>query len=141
MDRAARLEFCQKCTKREFSPQKGIVCSLTKEHATFDGKCVDYHEDEKEAQLLENKKIIQQNEQQYEDSLGFSRIGIKDGVVVGIIVIVASVLWFLGGLFYLNRIFFYPPILLGLGIFTLVKGINKRKKNKKSDDQILDKEI
>lgn len=74
------------------------------------------------------QKIFQQNEQHKEDSLGLSRIRIKDGIAAGIIAIIVAILWFIVGLLYLDRIFIYPAILVGLGIFTIVKGINKRKK-------------
>lgn len=129
MDRSARLEYCEKCTKREYSPI-GIVCSLTKEHATFIGFCNNYQEDEKEAELLENKKILQKEDEAQEETLGLSKIGIKDGTLAGIIIIVAAIAWFVIGLVYLNRIFIYPPFLLVFGVFALVRGLNKRKKNR-----------
>jgi hypothetical protein len=141
MDRASRLEFCEKCTKREFSPQKGIICSLTKEQATFVGNCVEFHEDEKEAQIQENKKVITQKEKELDDSFGLSRIGIKNGIIAGIIVIIAAVLWFILGLLYFDVVFFFPPVLLVFGVLTLINGIKKDKKKKVNNNQILDSDF
>lgn len=56
MDRVAQLEYCKTCIRREFSPKKGIVCSLTKEQATFAVFCDDFQEDKIESQLLEDKR-------------------------------------------------------------------------------------
>jgi hypothetical protein len=36
--------------------------------------------------------------------------------------IVAAIVWFVGGLLWLNRIFFYPPVLVILGIGAILKG-------------------
>jgi hypothetical protein len=43
-------------------------------------------------------------------------------VACGIVMIVAAIVWFVGGLLWLNRIFFYPPVLLILGIAAIYKG-------------------
>ncbi len=43
-------------------------------------------------------------------------------VACGIVMIVAAIVWFVGGLLWLNRVFFYPPVLLILGIAAIYKG-------------------
>ncbi len=43
-------------------------------------------------------------------------------VYSGVGMIVLSIVWFFGALLFLDRIFFYPPILLIIGIVTMVKG-------------------
>jgi hypothetical protein len=43
-------------------------------------------------------------------------------VTGGLVIIVVAIAWFVGGLVWLNRIFFYPPVLLILGIAAIVKG-------------------
>ena len=40
-----RIASCKVCTKRGFSPETGIVCSLTGAKPTFEEKCPDYVED------------------------------------------------------------------------------------------------
>ena len=46
----------------------------------------------------------------------------KPTVLVGIAMMAGAVVWFVAGL-ALDRIFFYPPILLVLGFISLVKGL------------------
>jgi len=45
MEREERLAYCKKCKKRKFSREKGLVCSITDEYATFDDTCLDFEED------------------------------------------------------------------------------------------------
>ena len=42
MDRQERLRFCRTCQNRNFDPNKGIICNLTNDVATFEDTCVDY---------------------------------------------------------------------------------------------------
>jgi len=44
-------------------------------------------------------------------------------ILTGLGMMVGAVVWFVLGLFLLNRIFFYPPILLIVGIGTLINGL------------------
>jgi len=43
-------------------------------------------------------------------------------VMLGLLMIIGAIVWFVGGLFA-GYIFFYPPILLIIGLFTMVKGM------------------
>jgi len=52
-----------------------------------------------------------------------SGAGSTAGIVGGILMIVGAVVWFVVGIVWLNRIFFYPPILAILGIVAIIKGI------------------
>jgi hypothetical protein len=45
------------------------------------------------------------------------------GVAGGVLMILIAVAWFVAGLYYANRIYFYPPILLVIGIAAIVKGL------------------
>jgi DNA-directed RNA polymerase subunit RPC12/RpoP len=47
---------------------------------------------------------------------------INGEVAIGFVMIVVAIAWFVGGLLWLNRIFFYPPVLLILGIAAIYKG-------------------
>jgi DNA-directed RNA polymerase subunit RPC12/RpoP len=47
---------------------------------------------------------------------------INGEVTCGFVMIVVAIAWFVGGLLWLNRIFFYPPVLLILGIAAIYKG-------------------
>lgn len=68
MNRNEHLAFCSKCTKRKFDFNKGIVCSLTMEHADFTNYCQDFSTDPKELKIqVENAETI------LEDKAGLSR--------------------------------------------------------------------
>ncbi|HQQ98670.1 MAG TPA: hypothetical protein PLX35_15470, partial [Cyclobacteriaceae bacterium] len=58
------------------------------------------------------------------EGLSPEKKAMKLGALGGIIMIVVAVVWFFVGL-YNDIIFFYPPILLLIGIYTLVKGLAK----------------
>jgi hypothetical protein len=56
MTREEQLEFCSVCQNKTFSPKAGIICKLTMELADFDYKCDNYLADEKEVEIVEQKK-------------------------------------------------------------------------------------
>lgn len=60
MTREEQLRFCKRCLNRAFSPQKGIICNLTSERATFDDNCNDFLVDES-APVRANPLIIKDN--------------------------------------------------------------------------------
>lgn len=111
--------------------QKGIICSLTNEQADFEKSCPDYLLDEA-AKLEYESKIANRKEMAVEDeSFGLSAsFGVKNGVIAGQIAIALAIIWFIGGIFLLDRIFFYPPVLLVLGAIAWYKG-DKRKTEEK----------
>lgn len=141
MDRAYRLGYCRKCTLRDFSPKHGIICSLTNASADFDQTCDSFKVDVKEAESIKIQEDLIKKEAQKSSTLGLSAIGIKSGVLAGIIAIVGAVIWFIVGLVN-GYIFFYPPILFILGIVIFVKGLMNEKRRKiKADETILDSEL
>ncbi|MFT6638880.1 MAG: hypothetical protein ACJAYP_001466 [Flavobacterium sp.] len=46
MTRKEQLVFCERCTNRKMDIEKGILCSITNEHAAFTVECPEYLEDE-----------------------------------------------------------------------------------------------
>lgn len=122
MNREHQLSFCRKCSKQSFSLKNGIVCSLTDLPATFLDSCSDYEQDKeataKEANRQEQRKSLATSE----ETMGLNRIGIKSGVTAGLILIFAGLLWFLIGVFALDRLFLYPFVLIVLGIIAMVRG-------------------
>ena len=42
METSERIKICSSCNNREFNPQTGIVCSLTKEKPNFEESCSNY---------------------------------------------------------------------------------------------------
>ena len=45
-------------------------------------------------------------------------------VAIGFVMIVAAIVWFIGGLLWFNLIFFYPLVLVILGIAAIYKGFS-----------------
>ncbi|HZU38752.1 MAG TPA: hypothetical protein VFA18_22685 [Gemmataceae bacterium] len=45
------------------------------------------------------------------------------GVIGGLLMIIIAIVWFTVGFFALNIIFFYPPILLVIGLVAIAKGL------------------
>ena len=56
MTREERLQFCKVCQNRTMDFQKGIVCKLTDEQASFDGNCPNFQKDEIEAEAVAEKR-------------------------------------------------------------------------------------
>ena len=122
MDRAHHLQFCKQCKLRNFDRSKGIVCSLTREHADFFDTCESYEVDEIEAKNIKRKK-----EEEILDKVPISGKKTNMGIIGGILAIVGAVVWFFAGL-AANRIFFYPFLLVVYGVISIVNGINTRNK-------------
>jgi len=129
MTREDHLAFCQQCLLRKFNLKKGIVCSLTGEHGAFDPTCPDYQEDEKEKKAIEKKEAEIQQQELEEETLGFSSVGIKDPTIAGFIALAIAAAWFVAGIIYLDRIFFYPIFLVVIGIWAIAKGQKRKKKS------------
>ncbi len=49
-------------------------------------------------------------------------IVLEQHVIGGLLMIVIAIVWFVAGLIWLKRIYFYPPILLIIGIGTVIWG-------------------
>jgi hypothetical protein len=92
MDRAYRLSYCKKCALRDFSPKQGIICSLTNEPIVFDQSCESFKEDAKEAESIKIQEDLIKKEAQKTSTLGLSAIGIKSGVLAGLIAIVGAII-------------------------------------------------
>jgi len=122
MELSEKLQYCRVCQKRKFSASIGVICSLTEAKPDFETKCPDYFLDQVEAQriLVQEQKLVESEVQE----TGFfapEQKGMKKGIVGGVIMIAISLVWFFGGL-AVDRIFFYPPVLLIIGVIAIVKG-------------------
>ena len=138
-----RLETCLHCMNKKFDLKRGVVCNLTDAKPDWDFSCDKYDRNDG---LYRNHLIQKEKENKLEAesaTLGFSQVGIKSGIVAGMIVMVLSIVWLLVGLSF-NWIFYYPFILFIFGAIAFVRGIIKRKKRKaktKSSVEILDAPI
>jgi hypothetical protein len=116
-----RLKYCRICENRKLNPAIGLVCSLTNEKPAFEGTCPSIKIDQPEADRL----VQLERDAKSEEAAGgnsMERKGLKMGVVGGVLMIVASLVWFFVGL-AANRIFFYPIALFGMGVYGVIKGI------------------
>lgn len=123
--------------------KKGLCCSLTSEHAAFEGtECQDLVIDEVaqekqiQAQKLKAEELIEAK------TFGLSRIGIKNQFAAGIVLIALALIWLIGGL-SINILFYYPFVLILIGFVLIIKSsIDKSKTLIKPDkSQILDDEL
>ncbi len=144
MDRTYRLSFCQQCIKRGFNPNRGVVCSLTNEHATFDKSCPDYEEDARAKVQADLLREAREKDQLYEETDGFSRIGITNGYIIGSIFLLGGIIWIISGWIGLKSLFIYPFLLIGYGVYkiirTSVKTAEKKRDLQKKRD-LLDGEV
>lgn len=141
------LESCQVCGLRSFDPRKGVICSLTNEHAAYqEEECPNFELDPIADKKSSAAKALKEIEQVNSETLGLAKWGIKNQLVAGIVVIVLSIAWIIIGLFF-DRIFYYPFILIIIGIVVAIKGFMKEvaKANKKKAEQnsldILDSDL
>lgn len=127
MTREQRLEFCNKCTNRAFNPKSGVTCKLTGALADFENSCESFQLDNQREKEIELKK----HAAAYDNSQGSginARSIANGGMGGGIAFIAIGVAWLIGGLF-INRIFFYPIIMIVAGIIALVRGISKARED------------
>ena len=123
MELNERLQYCRVCSKRKFSLSIGIVCNMTDAKPAFEQKCEHFVLDQAEAQrVLTRERAAAESEGVQSGFFAPEKKGMKKGVLGGIIMIVIALAWFIGGL-AINRIFFYPPVLLIIGIVSVIKGL------------------
>lgn len=117
------LAHCRVCTNRKMDMQTGLICSLTSAKPNFSDICPSFKADETQIAYLRQRE--QQIANETEDTSGYfaaEEKGVKKGVMGGVLMIVIALVWFFGGL-AVDRIFFYPPVLLLFGIYAVVKGL------------------
>lgn len=122
MELSEKLQYCRVCEKRKFSSTIGIVCGLTSAKPAFEVKCNDFALDQAEAQsVLARERAATESEPASGGFFAPEQKGMKKGIVGGVIMIAIALVWFFGGL-AVDRIFFYPPVLLIIGVIAIVKG-------------------
>lgn len=107
------------------NPAIGLVCGLTNEKATFEINCPDFNIDQEEADRLIKLERDAKEEEESTGIFATEKKALKAGVWGGITMIVAALIWFIAGLAN-GYIYFYPPILFGIGIFAIIKGLKRK---------------
>jgi len=100
----------------------GLVCVLTNEKPNFETNCPDFKIDQLEADRL---VLLERDAKEEDESSGYfapEKKAIKMGVLGGVIMIAIAIIWLIVGLIN-GYIFFYPAILLAIGVYALIKGI------------------
>ncbi len=57
MDREFQIKFCSVCVNRQFSKDKGVICSITNNQADFEDDCENFYRDEIECKRVMIEKI------------------------------------------------------------------------------------
>lgn len=120
-----RLKYCRICENRKMNPAIGLVCGLTNEKANFETNCPDFKIDQPEADRLVKLERDAIEEEESSGHFTPEKKAIKMGVLGGVLMIAIAIIWFVIG--WINGyIYFYPPILLVIGIYALIKGIKTK---------------
>ena len=123
LSRAEHLAFCKFCENRKFEIQQGIICSITNKQAAVKYSCKDYTEDNvaiHREQVYREEARLRHRPKDF--TFGLDKLGIKNGIVAGSILIALATAWIILG-FTINRIFWYPFVMLLMGIISLIVGI------------------
>ena len=123
MELQEKLNYCRVCHNRKLDMNTGIVCGLTNQKPQFEEKCPDIKVDEAEMNRLAKREQALQSAGS-SGAMGLEQRGMQKGVAGGVIMIVIAIVWFVLGL-AAGRIFFYPPILLIIGLVALIKGVKE----------------
>lgn len=118
-----RLRYCKVCSHRKMDIQTGIYCGNTGQKPVFEGKCESFLVDQEELKKEKARQMARQEQEQKESSyFAPEQKGMKKEVLGGLIMILIAMVWFFGGL-AIDRIFYYPSVLLIIGIVAIVKGV------------------
>ncbi len=142
--REHQLSYCEICTKKSFSPRKGIICGITQEVATFNDTCDDFEEDAILKKRNEISKQARLQEAKQESTMGLSAFGVSNGSVAGIIYIIIGILSVGLTIFLFEVITIWSFILVIIGIVLIIKTAQSKtkqrpKKSKHAD--LLDEEL
>ena len=119
-----RLKYCRICENRKMNPAIGLVCGLTNEKPAFEDKCPDFRIDQPEADRLLQLERHATEEEEASGHFAPEKKAIKMGVLGGVIMIAIAVIWFIVG-WISGYIYFYPIILVAIGVYALIKGLRQ----------------
>lgn len=144
MERQHQLKFCQICKNRRFDLQKGIICGLTDEYATFETDCEEYAVDHDAYEKQKEKDDARRLDKEKELTGGLNAIGIRNGIAAGIIFTAAGLLLLIFDITISGFPGWISTIIFLFGIIVLIKGIKHFRSKEslatrgKSNDELLD---
>jgi len=141
LSRQQQLQYCNICKNRKKTPDSVIVCQLTDKKADFSDSCEYY---EKDSQLMEANMIrrrnIRKQKLRSDFVFGLDRIGIKNGIVAGILLLFIGIIWLIVGINF-GYIFWYPTILILMGVTALIIGVFNSIRRSIARDQSMEDQI
>jgi hypothetical protein len=78
---------------------------------------------EEERPPRRKKKLVRKRLPEKKGFFAFEKGLAEKGALAGVLMMVIAFVWFVCGLIFLNRIFFYPPILFVIGVIAFIKGL------------------
>lgn len=122
MDTEKMQSFCKRCKNRKMGfDGKGWKCGITDAYPDFGETCPNFNEDlEYEIEKIHRQAVLEAAELD-EATGGLSSIGITNGIVAGMIFLFGGIIWLVAGLYLMNRLFFYAPILSIIGLVMIVR--------------------
>jgi hypothetical protein len=136
MKRDEQLTFCRICNNRTFDPDRGLLCKLTNEYATFEDECVHFDLDAAEKQRRFNLELATTNNSTLGDPLNPQK-NITNGKIyltIGAIVMLISFI-FVPAI----PLFIIAFALIGYGAAIFIKGDNQKNlliKQEESNEQL-----
>lgn len=142
--REHQLSYCEICTKKSFSPRKGIICGITQEIATFNHTCDDFEEDANLKRRNELSKQARLIEAKQESTMGLSIFGVKNGYVAGVVYIILGILSIVLTVFVFEVVTIWSFLVVIIGIVLIIKAAQTKTKNrpkKSAHADLLDEEL
>lgn len=100
MTREEQVKICRKCQNREMDAQRGLICKLTGDVATFDGQCPDFVRDEDVVDRidLEDAESVANLTEKLQDSEAWQKVldeqDLKKGILYGFLSgIIGASIW------------------------------------------------
>ena len=85
------ISYCRVCKLREFSTQRGVLCSLTHEKPTWDDYCPDFVQDEKEASRLDEQTTPESVDDVFATLVHRAQKKALIGVVGGLVLLILGI--------------------------------------------------
>jgi hypothetical protein len=129
--RKEQLAFCTICEHRQMDFKKGLLCGLTRSHATFDKSCNEFVEDEAEKIHRLVRDLDASGHQSAAKSLDASK-NKENGLliaVIGVIVVFISL-----SFMRLSGFIILPVGIILYGLRTFFKGLEQEKVYKRFED-------
>jgi hypothetical protein len=120
LSRKEQLKYCKVCENRTFSKREGIICKLTNLKADFEANCDNYTGDQKTINNFNQRHNFKNRINDF--TFGLEIIGVKNGIVAGLIVIGLGFAWAVIGIFR-NSLHPYSLVVIVIGLIATAVGI------------------